>query len=176
MLAAGALAAVPGIAGLFLQSNNTAPERQLQGNMNQIGNLSNLMTNPDDPRYKAMLGAETQGIQQNFLSSLRDLVETNRRQALMGRQQIFDPERRDESMFSGIVQAKQQAQQQANQNVLQRINASIQGLNSSSAGLGALAKMQNTRNNNRRQTQLAALGAGGQFMQTDAFQKFINGE
>lgn len=164
LLAAAGIAAVPGIIGLFQKNNKTPGERASEGYLNQANDYTNLSMNPGDPRYKAMVDNEKQGIQNDFLSTLRDMVEANRRQASMGRTQFFDPERRDETMFSAITKGKQQADQQANSNVLNRINMAINNLRGNSVAMGGIAKMEVDRRGQKRQQNLAGLSAGGKLM------------
>jgi hypothetical protein len=159
VIAAG-LTAAPAIAGLFVKQKKSQAERELEANLAQARDLANLLLNPNDPRYKTMLDTERENIRTGYLAPLRDLVEANRRQALLGRQQIFDPERRDESMFTGFNKAAQQASQEANQSVLDRIKQSISGLQGTNVGYQSLATMQNDRNAQKRQNILAALSAG----------------
>jgi len=146
----------------FFSTKKTAPEYAAQDAMSRANDLINLSMNPNDPRYQAMVNQQSQGIRQGFLQNLRDITEANRRQALMGRQQFFDPERRDENMFSAVNQAGQQAQIQARQNVLDNINGAIQRLQGQQNGYYNLAGLQNSRNNQARQSMLALLGAGTQ--------------
>jgi hypothetical protein len=175
LAALAAVQAAPAIIGMFQKTKKSPQERMMESNLTQATDLSNLMMNPNDPRYKSLVENESQGIQQNFLSTLRDLIEANRRQALMGRQQIFDPERRDESMFSAITKGKQQAHQQANDNVLNRIRQSIMGLYSAQGGLGKLADIENQRRAGRRQDVLGGLSAGSKLMGMPNFQNLFSG-
>lgn len=155
------ITAAPAIIGLFQKTKKTPQERAAEGSMAQAQDLINLSMNPNDPRFKTMLENESFGIRQGFLQQLRDTIEANRRQALMGRQQFFDPERRDESMFSAVNQAGQQAQIQARSNVLNNINNTIQKLQNQSTGYGNLAKFEADRRNQKRQTMLGGLSAAG---------------
>jgi hypothetical protein len=162
LAATAALSAAPGIIGMFQKINKTPQERAAEGYLNQSNDYINMSMNPDDPRYKAMVGVEKQGIQNDFLSSLRDMIEANRRQRTLGRTEIFDPERKDESMFSAITKNKQQADQQANVNVLNRINASIANLRGNSNAMLGIAEMEQGRRDQKRQRNLAGLGAASQ--------------
>jgi len=144
----------------LFSTKKSGAEKTSQALLNQANDLTNLMLNPNDPRFKNMLQAETQNVRGGYLQNLRDMIEANRRQALMGRQQIFDPERRDEGMFSAVNKAGMQAQQEARGNLLNRINQSISQLqNQSQANLG-LAGMANQRNDQQRQSILALLNSG----------------
>jgi len=157
-LAVGAgLAALPGIAGMFMKNKKSGAERQMEADAAQARDYINLSMNPDDPRYKAMVAQETQGLNQEYLRGLRDLVEVNRRQALMGRAQFFDPERQDESQFSGILQARNDAQNQAGTNVLNRLNTAIGNLRGQQSSNLALAGLQGGRQDDKKQRYLAGL-------------------
>ncbi|MFV1152042.1 hypothetical protein QMK98_30390, partial [Klebsiella pneumoniae] len=94
--------------------------------------------------------------------NIRDLIEGNRRQALLGRQQYFDPERRDESVFSAVNQAGQQAQQQARSNVIDNLNNQIARLQGQFSGQMNLAQASDKRNDQMRQSIMALLGGGMQ--------------
>jgi len=157
LLAMAAISAAPGIAGMFMKNKKSAAERDAEADAAQARDYINLSMNPNDPRYKAMVEQETQGLNQQYLRGLRDLVEANRRQALMGRQQIFDPERQDESQFSGILQARNEAQNQAGANVLNRLNAAIGNLRGQQQSNLALAGLQTARNQAKNQKYLAGL-------------------
>jgi hypothetical protein len=152
-----ALAAAPGIIGMFQKTKKTPQEREAEALAAQARDYTNLMMNPDDPRYKAMVTQEQQGLKQNYLGNLRDVIEANRRQAIMGRQQFFDPERRDESMFSGVLDAQNQAQNQAGLNVLQRLQQSISGLQGQQSTMLGLADLEAKRREQRRQAMLGGL-------------------
>jgi ferric-dicitrate binding protein FerR (iron transport regulator) len=89
------------------------------------------------------------------------MVEANRRQASLGRTQFFDPERRDETMFSAITKGKWKADHQANTNVLNRINMAVNNLRGNSTAMLPLANMEAERREQRRQQILAGLSAGG---------------
>lgn len=146
----------------IFSTKKASQEYDAQNALGQANDLINLSMNPNDPRYQAMVNNQSQGIRQGFLQQLRDTVEANRRQALMGRQQFFDPERRDETMFSAVNKAGQQAQIQARGDVLNNINGAIQRLQGQSSGYLGLADRQNARNEQNRQAMLAMLGAGAQ--------------
>lgn len=151
-----------GFLGNLLSTKRTPQENQAQSLLDQASDYTNLSMNPNDPRYQAMLSTQTQNLRQQYTRNLRDIIEANRRQALMGRQQIFDPERRDESAFSALNQAGQQAQVQANQNVIDSLNNAIARLQGQAAGYTGLAGLQNQRNEQRRQAILGLLGTGVQ--------------
>ena len=162
LAAMAAISAAPGIIGMFQKINKTPQERAAEGYLNQSNDYINMSMNPADPRYKAMVDVEKQGIHNDFLTSLRDMIEANRRQRTLGRTEIFDPERRDESMFSAITKNKQQADGQANSNVLNRINMAIGNLRGNSNAMLGLAEMEGNRREQKRQRNLAGLSAGGQ--------------
>lgn len=164
LLATAAITMAPSIIGLLQKNNKTPQERASEGYINQANDYTNLSMNPNDPRYKAMVNVEKQGIQNDFLSTLRDMIEANRRQASLGRTQFFDPERRDETMFSAITRGKQQADHQANSNVLNRINMAIANLRGNSNSMLGLANLEADRRNQKRQTNLAGLAAGGRLL------------
>lgn len=166
LAAAAGLAAIPGIVGGFYNYNmagkTTAGERGLGNTIASLEDLRNLSMNPNDPRYKAMLEQETGNLRTSFLQQLNDVIEANRRQALLGRQEFFDPERRDESMFNAVSKAGREAQTQGRQNVLQRLNNAIQNLQVQQQGYGALADIQNARKQQRTNAITGGLGALGQ--------------
>lgn len=147
---------------MLFSTKKTPQEGVAEAALGQSQDLINLSMNPNDPRYKAMIDSQSQGIRQGFLQNLRDAVEANRRQALMGRQQFFDPERRDENMFAAVNRAGQESQNQARSGVINNINGAIQRLQGQNAGYLNLASLQNTRNNQARQSMLALLSAGTQ--------------
>lgn len=160
-----AAGAIPGIVGAvysYKQAGKKTPqEREAERLAAMSQDYNNMLMNPNDPRYKAMLEAETQGLRGGFLQNLRDMVEANRRQAIMGRQQFFDPERRDESMFSAVNRTGQQAQLQARGNVLDRINQAIQNLQGQQSTAMGLAGLEGARRGAKQQAVLAGLGAVG---------------
>lgn len=144
----------------LFSTKRTAQERTAQDNLNQANDLINLSMNPNDPRYQAMVANQSQGLRAGFLQNLRDIIEGNRRQALMGRQQYFDPERRDENAFAGLNQATQNANIQANQNVLDSINSAVQRLQGQSQSYLGLAGLQNQRNQQQREAILGLINTG----------------
>lgn len=159
---------LPGVIGgiySYKKSGKKTPqERAAEAAMGQAQDLINLSLSPDDPRFKAMVEAESQGVRGGFLQNLRDMIEGNRRQALMGRQQFFDPERRDQTMFSAVDKAGRDAQLHARSNVLERINGAIQRLQGQQSGYMKLADMEAGRRDQKRQAILGGLSAGGQGM------------
>lgn len=144
----------------LFSTKKPAQEYIAQGALDKANNLIDLSMNPNDPRFKEMVNSQSQGIRQGFLQNLRDMIEANRRQALMGRQQIFDPERRDEGMFAAVNRAGQESQNQARGNVLDSINGAIQRLQGQSTQFQGLAGLQNTRNEQQRQAILGLLNTG----------------
>lgn len=150
---------VGGLYGYNRAGRITPGEREAQRLSNLAGSYNEMLMNPDDPRFKSMVNAESQGIRRGFLQNLRDLIEANRRQALMGRQQFFDPERRDESMFSAVNKAGQEARSQARGNVLDRINQAIQNIQNQRQGALQDAFMQQSRRGQQTQAVLGGLGA-----------------
>lgn len=173
LAAVAALSAAPGILGGLYAYNmagkTTAGQRGLQSTVNNLEDLRNLAMNPNDPRYQSMLDYETksttQGLRNSFLQNLNDAIEANRRQAVLGRQQLFDPERQDESIFNLTNQANQQAQLQgasmARQNVLNRLNSAIQNLQSQQQAYSSLADMQNAQKQQKMNAVLGGVSALG---------------
>lgn len=163
--AAAALPAVTGAAGGFLAYNRagkmTPQEREAQRLGGMAQDYLELSMNPNDPRFKAMVEAESGGIRSGFLQQVRDLVEANRRQAVMGRTQFFDPERRDANAFSAINKAGQQAQLQARGSVFDRINNAINSLHSQQQNQLQMAGLESTRRQAQTQAILGGLDAFG---------------
>jgi hypothetical protein len=142
----------------FMQAGKKTPaEKIMQSTLGEQNRLYNLLTDPNNPEYQAMLESETNNVRGGFLQQLRDLVEQNRRQALMGRQEIFDPERRDESMFTVVNRTGKEAQTQAKSNLLDRINRAMNALNVRQQGLLGLANLQQGRN--KQKTDAITSGA-----------------
>lgn len=144
----------------FLSNKKTGAEKSAQATLGQAQGLINLLSNPNDPKFQELLAQENQSVRQGYLQNIRDLIEGNRRQALLGRQQYFDPERRDESVFSAVNQAGQQAQQQARSNVIDNLNNQIARLQGQFSGQMNLAQTSDKRNDQMRQSIMALLGGG----------------
>lgn len=161
-----ALSAAPGVIGgiySYNQAKRLSPaERDAAASISQMQDYNRMLLNPNDPRYKALVEAETESVRGGFLQNLRDLIEANRRQAVMGRQEIFDPERRDESMFRGLLDASRQAQIQGRSNATNRIVQALQGLQNIQQSQLGLASLQQARQNQKNQAILGGLSGIGQ--------------
>lgn len=144
----------------FLSNKKSGAEKSAMETLGKTQGLINLLSNPNDPQFQQLLSQENQSVRQGYLRNIRDLIEGNRRQALMGRQQYFDPERRDESVFSAVNQAGQQAQNQARSNVIDNLNNQIAKLQGQFTGQMNLAQASDQRNNQMRQSIMALLSGG----------------
>ena len=76
----------------FLSNKKSGAEKSAMETLGKTQGLINLLSNPNDPQFQQLLSQENQSVRQGYLRNIRDLIEGNRRQALMGRQQYFDPE------------------------------------------------------------------------------------
>lgn len=146
--------------GFLFSNKKSGAEASAGEDLGKAQGLIDLLSNPNDPRYQTLLQQEASGVRRGYLQNIRDLVEENRRQALLGRQQFFDPERRDENIFAAVNRAGQQAQSQARSNVIDNLNNQIARLQNQSQARLNMAQLADQRNNQRRQTILALLGAG----------------
>ena len=159
---AGSLAT--GITGGIMAYNRakrlkTPQEREAERLAGLTSQYNEMLMNPNDPRFKEMVESESQGIRGGFLQNLRDAIEANRRQAIMGRQQIFDPERRDENIFSQVDKSGRTAQLQARSNVIDRINQAIKNLQAQQSTYTNLAQLERDRRGQKTQAILGGLGA-----------------
>jgi hypothetical protein len=79
---------------------------------------ANAMADTDNPLYKKIYGQQRQRGQDNLAQSIAELTRQNRKQAGMGRTELFDPERGGETLFRGVTQGYQDVQNQANDDTL----------------------------------------------------------
>lgn len=139
------------IASLMGNKNKpTDAERALQARQSQITGLTNSL-NPDDPYNKYLVDQNANLQRMDMQRYLRDLMNANQRAALMGRQQIFDPERRDEAFSRYVTAGSQQIEPRARQNAQSQILTAINAANSGMGGLSTLASLQQNREDQNRQ-------------------------
>lgn len=89
--------------------------------------LSNALSNPENPLFKRYQAQETDSALQDYQMGLQDLITANRRQSALGRTPLFDPERGGEDIWRatqlGRVSAGQQGTSAARQDIMNAINA-----------------------------------------------------
>jgi hypothetical protein len=93
---------------------------------------------PNNSYVKSMEDAEFKNLREGVLSDINEKVLADRREGLMGRSPVFfDPERRDENIYSQITRGTPALQQMARSNAVSRIL--------SAAGVGNFAGAQDKR-------------------------------
>lgn len=143
-----------GIMGLLRGNKPSAAERDIMQRQSNIDELTRALQDPNHPYNKYLQDQEAQLMRNDQQSYLRDLVNANQRQVIMGRQTLFDPERQDEALNKYVTRGAQQIAPQARLNANNRILQAIQQTSGSMGGLQSLATMQNNQiqNNSKRRS------------------------
>lgn len=148
-----------GIMGLLKGNKPSAAERQMAQRQADIDELSRALQDPNHPYNKYLQDQESQLMRNDQQTYLRDLINANQRQAIMGRQTLFDPERQDEALNRYVTRGAQRIAPQARLNANNRILRAIQQTSGSMAGLNSLATMQNNLNQNNSKRRSDAFSA-----------------
>lgn len=158
-LAGGAAA----LGGLFSKPKQTAAETgQAQSVANQ-NRLIQALLNPDDPVFKNINAQEQATIRGNASMLLEDLIRSDRRQQLLGRQSFFNPERRDETINQYMTNVNSAAQGQGRNNAIDRILSAIKGYSGVSDQYGNMIPAQMARQGQNAARLPTALGAASDF-------------
>jgi hypothetical protein len=120
---------------------------------------------PNNSYVKSMEDAEFRDLREGVLSDINEKVLADRREGLMGRSPVFfDPERRDENIYSQVTRGTPALQQMAKQNAINRILTA--------AGVGNFAGAQDKRISSglnaqaaQKESLLSQGGMGGLFNQ-----------
>lgn len=153
-----------GIMGLLRGNKPSAAEREIAQRQSNIDELTRALQDPNHPYNKYLQEQEAQLMRDDQQTYLRDLVNANQRQAIMGRQTLFDPERRDEALNKYVTRGAQQIAPQSRLNANNRILQAIQQTSGSMGGLQSLATMQGNRaTQNRQMTSQGLSGIGKVF-------------
>lgn len=166
-LAAGANVAsgAAGLMGLFSGNKPGAAERQMMQRQSNIDELTRALEDPNHPYNKYLVEQESQLARGDMQTYLRDLMNANRRAALLGRQTAFDPERRDEAFNQYVTRGSQKIAPTARLNANNRIMQSIKNLNGSMGGLNNLATLQGNRSSQRRKDMAAGFSGINKILQ-----------
>lgn len=111
-----------------------------------------MLTNPNDPRFKAQVDQEEGRIKYDFARDLqRVMTANNRNMARTGGYGLFDPERRDEAIASATKMGHANAKSAARQQVR---NYLTQALGGSATLAGQFQPIINQNNEQWRSTNL----------------------
>jgi hypothetical protein len=83
--------------------------------------VSKAALDPSSPMYRRLVEQGAGERQRGFLGNLEDMVRRNRRLGVMGRQQLFDPERIDEQMYRGAFKNIDRSREAARKDTLGRL-------------------------------------------------------
>jgi hypothetical protein len=125
-----------GIAGLFGAGDGSLhgwQERGLKGGTKRLGQIAEMLQNPNDPRFLEAVDAEEANVRSGVQSGIRELMVADQRARARGLSGLLEPERRDEGIASATATAFEQARQEARNRVRQylisaaNVNASLLG-------------------------------------------------
>lgn len=94
----------------------------------QMSNVTNAMTNPNNPLYQQMYGQYKQQGQQQLGENISQMEGQNRMLSSMGRTPLFDPQRQGEAAFRAQAAAGPQIGIQAGQQTQQALGNAAQVL------------------------------------------------
>lgn len=100
---------------------------------------------PTNPLFKDLASAEESLLNNDYLRNLKQLVTTNRRSGRMGRGQILDPERRDESIASTVLSNAQTNSLQSRIMAQQKLKDYATSMLSTASQYGTASGLENTR-------------------------------
>lgn len=161
----GLASAGAGIAGLFRSNKPSGAEKQMMQRQANIDELNRALQDPNHAYNKYLVEQETQLRRDDTQTYLRDLMNANQRASLMGRQTVFDPERRDEAINQYLSRSSQEVGPQARLSANNRILQAIQQNSGSMAGLNNLATLSNQRTAQKRQDTSAGFSGINKILQ-----------
>lgn len=116
---------IPGFLQLMHGMNNGGQKQTAA----QLANVTNAMTNPDNPLYQKMYGQYKQQGQQQLGENISQMEGQNRMLAGMGRAPLFSPERQGEQAFRAQAAAGPQIGIQAQQQTQGALQNAAHALN-----------------------------------------------
>lgn len=116
---------LPSFLSLMHGMNNSGQKRTAT----QMSNVTNAMTNPNNPLYQQMYGQYRQQGQQQLGENISQIQGQNRMASAMGRTPLFSPERQGEAEFRAQAAAGPQIGIQAGQQTQQALQNAAHALN-----------------------------------------------
>lgn len=145
------LTLVPTVASLYSAYKSSQPTAAEQAQAQALANQQYYQQQEADPNSTLMQGytnANKDMLDRQFAGTINDLVNANRRQTLLGRQPLFDPERGDQQILRAQNLGFQQNADIARQQAGQTIAGLASGSGSLASGYG-----NTVANAQKRQTQ-----------------------
>jgi len=94
----------------------------------KLANVTDAMTNTNNPLYQQLYGQNTQMLNQNMGNALSQAEGQNRANTALGRTPLFAPERNGELAFRTMIQGQGLAGQQAQQQTEQQLSTAANSL------------------------------------------------
>lgn len=148
---------VPAVVQAFTSNRKTSAERRQQELLNQQLDLQRQAFDPSSPLYQQQLAIEGANSQRNIARMVEEVTRNQRRNVMMGRNPLFDPERSDEILNrfqnTEAANAAAMAPERARANILDM----ARGIGNSATAIGGMAQQQSARQGGRsaQMTRLA---------------------
>jgi hypothetical protein len=159
------MGSIQGAGQQFEAPRATQAEQQQLQTLSNINRLLQAVTDPEDVIMRNLRAGQEKLIRQEAARSLQDVIRANRRARLMGRQQFFDPERRDEAISRYTTQVAQAAGPQAEQAAVGRIMDLVGGYKGLGSQYAGLIPRQQQRQTTAEQRDIGKYGALGEVLQ-----------
>lgn len=151
------MTAIPSILQGFGAMGNNGGNNTLNTLGGNSANLSNALTNTNNPLYQQIYGQERQQNMSNLAGGLNMMQGQNRLQSAMGRVPLFAQGRGGEEAFRGLMNGYQNADLQAQQQARSSIGQALQGT-TQGGYLGAQQQRANSMQNNGMLNSFNSIG------------------
>lgn len=132
------ISAIPGLISDF-KGDQSAPYRKQQEEIaNRQNQLSQAMTDVNNPLYQQLYGQYKQQNQSNMAQVIAEAQGQNRMNSAMGRTPLFSQERGGENIFRSLMQGYQNQGVQADQQTRQALTQAMGGNQAAQSQYGAI--------------------------------------
>jgi hypothetical protein len=133
--------AVVGAASLFDDNDPPEGSRELSESARRAREISDILSNPNDPRFLSMVDTEEDRIRGDFAGALKQLRVANQRATARGGAPMLNPERRDESIAQAAARGLEDARSRARDNARAYLTAAAQANQMSMGGFANVANI-----------------------------------
>jgi len=155
--AAGSL--VAGVTSLLDDPDPPQGSAELMEGSRRAREISDILSNPNDPRFLQLVDQEEGRIRGDFASSLKQLRIANQRATARGGAPMLNPERRDETMARATAWGMEEARNRARENARAYLMASAQANQMSMGGFAQSAGIDGGLNSLNRMNRANAMQA-----------------
>lgn len=133
-----------GAASLLQDNDPPAGSEELMAGSRRAREISDMLANPNDPRFLQLVDQEEGRIRGDFAQALKELRIANQRATARGGAPMLNPERRDEAIAMASARGLEQARTRARENARAYLQAAAGANQMSMGGFANAANINGT--------------------------------